>query len=309
MPRRSQRVVADRAGGGQALFQIARLHAAAVLRCPDASVAIGLQLEADRGGIALPFRTAALDLLHLVRRAEQVLDVMAKFVGDHVILREVTLGAEAIGQFVEEAGVEIDALAARLSGSDEQTAVAPRPSDGALRVTCVPLPPPPPTRLPRLPSPPNTANSSNTTTMPPQPKRLPISGNRPNSTPPPPPPPKPPPPGASLVINGFGDADAIEAIRAELAATSGAAALYDAADMTKPDQIAALIDRAVAETGRIDIAINNAGIQHVSPIEDFPDDKMEAIVRINLLSAWVGGGSLPPRPRTAWSRAPTNRPM
>ncbi|MDT9081701.1 SDR family NAD(P)-dependent oxidoreductase, partial [Escherichia coli] len=76
------------------------------------------------------------------------------------------------------------------------------------------------------------------------------------------------------------------AIRAELAATSGAAALYDAADMTKPDQIAALIDRAVAETGRIDIAINNAGIQHVSPIEDFPDDKMEAIVRINMTSAW-----------------------
>ena len=108
-----QRVVADRAGGGQALFQIARFHAAAVLCGPDAGVAIGLQLEADRGGIALPLRTAALDLLHLVRRAEQVLDVMAEFVGDHVILREVTLGAEAIGQFVEEAGVEVDALVGR----------------------------------------------------------------------------------------------------------------------------------------------------------------------------------------------------
>ncbi|MHA0319556.1 3-hydroxybutyrate dehydrogenase [Sphingomonas melonis] len=109
--------------------------------------------------------------------------------------------------------------------------------------------------------------------------------------------------GAGLVINGFGDADAIEAIRAELAATSGATALYDAADMTKPDQIAALIDRAVAETGRIDIAINNAGIQHVSPIEDFPDDKMEAIVRINLLSAWyVAKAAVPHMKRQGWGR-------
>ena len=109
--------------------------------------------------------------------------------------------------------------------------------------------------------------------------------------------------GASLVINGFGDADAIEAIRAELAATSGATALYDAADMTKPDEIAALIDRAVAETGRIDIAINNAGIQHVSPIEDFPDDKMEAIIRINLLSAWyVAKAAVPHMKRQGWGR-------
>ncbi|ANC87231.1 3-hydroxybutyrate dehydrogenase [Sphingomonas sp. NIC1] len=109
--------------------------------------------------------------------------------------------------------------------------------------------------------------------------------------------------GASLVINGFGDADAIEAICAELAATSGATALYDAADMTKPDEIAALIDRAVAETGRIDIAINNAGIQHVSPIEDFPDDKMEAIIRINLLSAWyVAKAAVPHMKRQGWGR-------
>ena len=109
--------------------------------------------------------------------------------------------------------------------------------------------------------------------------------------------------GASLVINGFGDADAIEAICAELAATSGATALYDAADMTKPDQIAALIDRAVAETGRIDIAINNAGIQHVSPIEDFPDDKMEAIVRINMTSAWhVMKAVVPHMKARGWGR-------
>ena len=109
--------------------------------------------------------------------------------------------------------------------------------------------------------------------------------------------------GASLVINGFGDADAIEAIRAELAATSGATALYDAADMTKPDQIAALIDRAVAETGRIDIAINNAGIQHVAPVDEFPEDRWDAIIAIILSSAFhTTKAALPSMKEKGWGR-------
>ena len=109
--------------------------------------------------------------------------------------------------------------------------------------------------------------------------------------------------GAALVINGFGDADAIETIRGELAATSGAAAIYDAADMTKPEEIAALVERAVRETGRIDIAVNNAGIQHVAPIEDFPDEKMEAILRINLLSAWYLAKAVVPHMKAQrWGR-------
>ena len=109
--------------------------------------------------------------------------------------------------------------------------------------------------------------------------------------------------GAALVINGFGDADAIEMIRGELAATSGAAAIYDAADMTKPEEIAALVERAVRETGRIDIAVNNAGIQHVAPIEDFPDEKMEAILRINLLSAWYLAKAVVPHMKAQrWGR-------
>ena len=109
--------------------------------------------------------------------------------------------------------------------------------------------------------------------------------------------------GAALVINGFGDAGAIEAIRAELAATSGAAALYDPADMTKPEQIAALVERTVRETGSVDIAVNNAGIQHVAPIEDFPDEKMEAIVRINLLSAWYLAKAVVPHMKAkGWGR-------
>ena len=92
--------------------------------------------------------------------------------------------------------------------------------------------------------------------------------------------------GASVIINGFGDADAIEKERAALAATSGAAALYDAADMTKPDAIAAMVARCNAELGGPDIIVNNAGIQHVAPIEDFPPDKFEAIIKINMTSAW-----------------------
>ncbi len=92
--------------------------------------------------------------------------------------------------------------------------------------------------------------------------------------------------GASVVINGFGDAAAIETERAALAATSGARALYDAADMTKPDEIQAMVKRCHDEIGGPDIIVNNAGIQHVAPIEDFPADKFEAIIKINLTSAW-----------------------
>ena len=92
--------------------------------------------------------------------------------------------------------------------------------------------------------------------------------------------------GASVVINGFGDAAAIEKERAALEATSGAKALYDAADMTDPAAIAAMVKRCHDELGGPDIIINNAGIQHVAPIEDFPADKFEAIIKINLTSAW-----------------------
>ncbi|GAA0312684.1 3-hydroxybutyrate dehydrogenase [Sphingomonas oligophenolica] len=92
--------------------------------------------------------------------------------------------------------------------------------------------------------------------------------------------------GASVVINGFGDAAAIEKERAALEATSGARALYDAADMTDPAAIAALVRRCHGELGGPDIIVNNAGIQHVAPIEDFPADKFEAIIKINLTSAW-----------------------
>ncbi|MFN3777186.1 3-hydroxybutyrate dehydrogenase [Sphingomonas parapaucimobilis] len=109
--------------------------------------------------------------------------------------------------------------------------------------------------------------------------------------------------GAAVVLNGFGEADAIEANRAALEKASGAAALYDPADMTRPDQIEAMIDRAAAETGSVDIVINNAGIQHVSPITEFPVEKWDAIIAINLSSAWhMMRAAIPHMRAKGWGR-------
>jgi 3-hydroxybutyrate dehydrogenase len=109
--------------------------------------------------------------------------------------------------------------------------------------------------------------------------------------------------GANVVINGFGDEDAIEKERAALEAASGGKALYDAADMTRPDQIAAMVQRAHDELGGPDIVINNAGIQHVSKIEDFPIDKWDAIIAINLTSAFhVIRAAVPFMKEKKWGR-------
>ena len=109
--------------------------------------------------------------------------------------------------------------------------------------------------------------------------------------------------GAAVVINGFGEADEIEAIRSELASASGAGALYDAADMTRPDEIAAMVERAAAEFGSVDIVVNNAGIQHVARIEEFPADKFEAIIDINLKSAWyMMRAAVPHMKARGWGR-------
>ena len=92
--------------------------------------------------------------------------------------------------------------------------------------------------------------------------------------------------GAAVMINGFGDAQAIEAERKALEATSGAKATYSPADMTKPDEIAAMVRACAEQLGGPDILINNAGIQHVSPVEEFPPEKWDAIIAINLNSAF-----------------------
>ena len=109
--------------------------------------------------------------------------------------------------------------------------------------------------------------------------------------------------GATVVINGFGEAGAIAAIRAELAAASGADAYHDPADMTRGEEVAALVAQAAARTGRVDIVVNNAGIQHVSPIEDFPPEKWDAVIAINLSSAFhVMRAAVPHMKMAGWGR-------
>ena len=94
--------------------------------------------------------------------------------------------------------------------------------------------------------------------------------------------------GVNIVLNGLGEMTAIERIRAEMAEKHGVEVLYHGADMTKPGQIVDMIAVAKAEFGELDILINNAGVQHVAPIEDFPDDKWDQIIAINLTSAFHG---------------------
>ena len=92
--------------------------------------------------------------------------------------------------------------------------------------------------------------------------------------------------GAQVMINGFGDADAIEKERNGLEELSGAKALYSGHDLTKVDQIEAMMKEAADTFGGVDILINNAGMQHVAPVEDFPLDKWDLIIALNLNAAF-----------------------
>src|SRR5690554_912319 len=86
--------------------------------------------------------------------------------------------------------------------------------------------------------------------------------------------------GANVVLNGFGDAAAIEKLRGAIAAEHGVTVTYDGADMSKPAEIARMVKEAEAQFGSIDVLVNNAGIQYVAPIEEFPDDRWDAIIAI-----------------------------
>jgi len=92
--------------------------------------------------------------------------------------------------------------------------------------------------------------------------------------------------GANITINGFGDKDAIEKERAGIEREFKVKAIYSAADMTKPAEIADMIRVAEKTFGSLDVLVNNAGIQFVSPIEEFPIDKWDQIIAINLSSAF-----------------------
>tara|TARA_Y100000385_G_scaffold175586_1_gene181450 strand:- start:128 stop:910 length:783 start_codon:yes stop_codon:yes gene_type:complete len=92
--------------------------------------------------------------------------------------------------------------------------------------------------------------------------------------------------GAHVMLNGFSDAAEIEKIRAEIADQHGVTVSYHGADVSKADEVAALIAAAEAELGSVDILVNNAGIQHVAPVDEFPDEKWTAIQNIILNSSY-----------------------
>jgi len=91
---------------------------------------------------------------------------------------------------------------------------------------------------------------------------------------------------ANVILNGFGDAKEIEALRLSVAAENGVQVRYDGADLSRQDQIQAMMAKAIAEFRAIDVLVNNAGIQFVSPIEEFPVDKWNAILAINLTASF-----------------------
>lgn len=92
--------------------------------------------------------------------------------------------------------------------------------------------------------------------------------------------------GANIVFNGFGDAGQIKSLQEDVASQHGVRTFYHGADMSRPQEIEDMMRAAAAEFGRVDILVNNAGIQHVANIEDFPVERWDAIIAINLTSAF-----------------------
>lgn len=108
--------------------------------------------------------------------------------------------------------------------------------------------------------------------------------------------------GANIVLNGFGKPEDIEAARTSIESL-GAKVVYNGADMTKPDQIAAMVEDAIKTFGSVDILVNNAGIQHVCAIESFPPEKWDAIIAIDLSSSFHTIRAAVPRMRErGWGR-------
>ena len=109
--------------------------------------------------------------------------------------------------------------------------------------------------------------------------------------------------GANIVLNGFGERAEIERISDELRKRYRATVRYDAADMTQPAAIAAMLQKAIDEFGAVDLLVNNAGIQHVAPVDEFPPEKWDAIIAINLSAAFhTVRAALPAMKARRWGR-------
>ncbi len=109
--------------------------------------------------------------------------------------------------------------------------------------------------------------------------------------------------GCDIMVNGFGDPDAIEIVRAGLERDNGVRATYSGADMSKPAEVEGLIVETTEVLGRVDILVNNAGIQHTAPIESFPVDRWNAVLAINLSSVFHASRAVLPQMRARdWGR-------
>ena len=109
--------------------------------------------------------------------------------------------------------------------------------------------------------------------------------------------------GVNIMLNGFGDRAKIEAMRAELGQAHDVKAVYSSADMTRPDEIKTMVDDAIDAFGTVDILINNAGIQHVAMVDEFPIDKWDDIIAINLSSSFhTIRAALPDMKKNGWGR-------
>jgi 3-hydroxybutyrate dehydrogenase len=109
--------------------------------------------------------------------------------------------------------------------------------------------------------------------------------------------------GCNITLNGFGNADEIESLRHRIEAEYSVRAQYSAADMTKPGEIKTMIKKALTAFGGVNILVNNAGIQHVAPIDEFPVEKWDAIIAIDLSSAFhTTHAALPAMKAKRWGR-------
>ena len=109
--------------------------------------------------------------------------------------------------------------------------------------------------------------------------------------------------GSEIVLNGFGPPDAVAAAQAAIARDFDVRVFYSPADMSKPAAIREMIEKTLQSSGRLDILVNNAGIQHVAPLQDFPSEKWDAILAINLSSAFhTSRSALPSMLRNRWGR-------
>ncbi len=109
--------------------------------------------------------------------------------------------------------------------------------------------------------------------------------------------------GADVMLNGFGDAGQIEALRAEMAAGFGVKVTYSGADISKPEQIAGMVSDAVKALGSVDVLVNNAGIQFTASVEDFPTERWDQIIAINMSGVFHGmKAAIPVMKAKGWGR-------